>query len=898
MDTLKRKIDEAMQEKFVGNFEFTEGELDSLFAICKKILISYELGDISNISSERDVYFFVAMVNAIKRWNSEEEGFWDWIAGELLDLEHCPQKSYLYLTGLIKRLGRTKQILFLDNAPKKYYATILVHAFAPQKSILSFFELCWEIYCNDLGQNYIENDDIYGIIANELRKKFDVESGEEDVELGSQVYSFRAGIKRLAVDATEVMESLIRDTIGLIHKAFNGELLETSKYYNKIIKEWWIEKESKFGYTLHRERKERVVSDYSAIKPKYILEDNNVKLMIPPIRLKKNFNFCPIIEVYFGEECLIRQEMYTFGSGLIMTTKPLVLNIEAETIKKLRVEIVHCGDKIYSSKNTLMRDYILFKGNREIYTQECAPGNYSLFIDDNEFDSLFQLPTNIKKQHADYYIFNATEGEVLKSEKRFILFVSEKQNRELWLSVEKKNSITYRHEGADYDVIDGDLKIAVLKDFEISDFVVHYEDSNYKLSEFSNYIEGEIRYFNITELLSVCEPQKLAVFKYSNNQIVCSVSVVKFHNIQIEFDKELYYGKDNYGQVRFKTERFDEITTFNINQEEISISVPDGELIFQVPVLKWKIDSGKWQTKEVPEGVWYKDITNASLLTIEAPTRMGYTVGVSAQYLFRTEEDYNNFKLGQTIYSSFSGSREAIVYILLENKTILPLTTIYMEEQFKKGYDPIEFIKPNKIFWAPANIYVGGKEDSFILQLKSNSEILQEINLDLNQKEILLDGLADGAYSLNVLLKPRGFLAKTKVLFEKDIFIGDENVLRFKKKRLLISKWLKSKRKVCTYFVNNIAFVKEIGDNIFYTASISTAPKGALIVLNNINQGYGKFSKNDPMVLRMRKGKKCWFIPLSEQFNDDAYFMNLIEQYIPNEEEIVMEYKLMELKEK
>ena len=45
MDTLKRKIDEAMQEKFVGNFEFTEGELDSLFAICKKVLISYELGD-------------------------------------------------------------------------------------------------------------------------------------------------------------------------------------------------------------------------------------------------------------------------------------------------------------------------------------------------------------------------------------------------------------------------------------------------------------------------------------------------------------------------------------------------------------------------------------------------------------------------------------------------------------------------------------------------------------------------------------------------------------------------------------------------------------------------------------------------------------------------------------
>ena len=899
MEELKRKVNEAMQEKFVGNFEFTESELDDLFSLCKKVLKSYEIGAISTISPERDTWFFVAMVNAIKRWNSEEESFWDWIAGELLDLEHCPQKSYLYLTGLIKKLGRNKQILFLDNAPKKYYATILVHAFAPQKSILSFFELCWEIYCNDLGQNYIENDDIYGIIANELRKKFDLESGEEDVELGSQVYSFRAGVKRLAVDATEVMEILIKDTICLIHKVFNGELLETSKYYNKIIKEWWLEKESKFGYrALHRERKERVVSDYSAIKPKYILEENNVKVMLPPIRLKNNFNFCPIIEVYTGEECLISQEMYTFGSGLIMTTKPLALNIEAENIKKLRIEIVHCGDKIYSSKNTLMRDFILFKGSKEIYAQECAPGNYSLFIDDNEFDSFFQLPNNIKKQYANYYIFNATEGEVLKSEKRFILFVSERQNRELWLSVEKKNSITYRHEGADYDVIDGDLKIAVLKDFEISDFGVHYEDSNYKLSDFSNYIEGEIRYLNITELLSVCEPQKLAVFKYSNNQIVCSASVVKFHNIQIEFDKKLYYGQDNCGKVRFKTERFDETTTFNINQEEISISVPDGELLFQAPVLKWKIDNGEWHTKELAEGIWYKDITNSAILTIEAPTRMGYVVGVSAQYLYRMEEDYNKFKLGQTIYASFSGCREAIVYISIENKGVLPLTTIYMQEQFKNGYDPIAFIKPNKILWDPTNIYVGDKEDSFILQLKRNNETVQEIPVNFNRKEILLEGLEEGEYSLKVLLKARSFLTKAKLLFEKDIFIGDENILRFKKRRLLISKWLKSKRMLCTYFVNNIVFVKEIGDNIFYTASVSTAPKGTLIVLNDIDRGFGKFSRNHPMLLRLRKGKKCWFVPASERLNDDEYFMGIVEQYIPNEEEIVIEYKTMNLKEK
>ena len=70
-----------------------------------------------------------------------------------------------------------------------------------------------------------------------------------------------------------------------------------------------------------------------------------------------------------------------------------------------------------------------------------------------------QYPDNIKKQASSKFVFNAIEGEALQSQGRTILFVSEKQNRDVWVYADKKNDVVFRHDGEDYQVIDGELKI-------------------------------------------------------------------------------------------------------------------------------------------------------------------------------------------------------------------------------------------------------------------------------------------------------------------------------------------------------------------------------------------------------------------------------------------------------
>ena len=53
----------------------------------------------------------------------------------------------------------------------------------------------------------------------------------------------------------------------------------------------------------------------------------------------------------------------------------------------------------------------------------------------------------------------------------------------------------------------------------------------------------------------------------------------------------LYFGENAIGHVRFKTEKYDEETLFDISEKDVCIQVEDGEIIVHPPVLKWKIDN-------------------------------------------------------------------------------------------------------------------------------------------------------------------------------------------------------------------------------------------------------------------------------------------------------------------
>ena len=83
MKELLPKISEAMNETFVGNYVFSEEELAQIYEFAGEQLRNY-----SGSLMGYDQLMFVAMVNAVKTWKSDEDRFWDCIGRKLIGVDN------------------------------------------------------------------------------------------------------------------------------------------------------------------------------------------------------------------------------------------------------------------------------------------------------------------------------------------------------------------------------------------------------------------------------------------------------------------------------------------------------------------------------------------------------------------------------------------------------------------------------------------------------------------------------------------------------------------------------------------------------------------------------------------------------------------------------------------
>lgn len=874
MKELLPKISEAMKETFVGNYVFSDEELARVYDFTGCLLRNYDGGWGNTISQGYDQLVFVAMVNAVKTWRSDEDTFWYCIYKKLIG-SYGSQKIYTYLTGVIDRLGRHGKIMYLSGCTKRYYATILAHAFAPLNSTKSFLELCWNLYSEDMNFTYTKNDDTFALVAEELKRTFSNEKSlEDDLKLGSGVYSLRAGIKRMAIDAPEEMIRYIENTITLLDRVFGGEILDNDRYYNTLVRDWWTEKEKSFGVAKpKRKAYERAITDYSTIRPKYSYNGKQAILTIPSIRLKNNFYDMPLLNIYRKGELVDQQEMRTFGSGLTMATKEMYLYADnlvfEDGVIDCTLEIVHCGDVIYNSKTSLFREYILFRDHREILQEECLPGNYILFAP--KLEEFSAHPESIKKVSGEpnLYILQAQEGELLQNSNRTVFFVVEKQKRSIRISADRKNNAKFIHDGEEYIVIDGELRVVVKSEIDISKYGVRYESTDFRLGAFTCAESEGYKTFFITELLNVCEPQKINIFSYADNKIEASYNVVKFNSISITYDKKLYFDEENLGTVRFHTEKYDKSVSFDINQGEIVIPFDDGDIVLSPPVLRWKFGDGDF-SMQYGEDLWYKNYSNSAELVIDLPTEMGYQVFLNNNTVLSESASFNSFKLGETVWSMLQDSRdEIIVFVKVEDIGVVPILTVCLKEKLK--FSPF-VISGKEMLWDVSKSFVGDSTPKFRLSFCENDTVKHSFDIneiiDENYKSryFSLAELEIGIYDVIVdLMKRVGFIEKPIRLFEQQVMLGDINKIRFKGKCLRFEKVMltgkSSYEEIKPFYVDHLWYIGEFDGCHYYTGSAYIINRnGWKTYLNTMLNSRGEFDKINPIRIELRSENSCFIV--------------------------------------
>lgn len=874
MKELLPKISEAMNETFVGNYVFSDEELARIYDFTGCLLRNYDGGWGNSISQGYDQLVFVAMVNAVKTWKSDEDTFWDCIYKKLIG-SYGSQKIYTYLTGVIDRLGKRGKIMYLSGCTKRYYATILAHAFAPLNSTESFLELCWNLYSEDMNFTYTKNDDTFALVAEELKRTFSYEKSlEDDLKLGSGVYSLRAGIKRMAIDSPEEMIKYIEATISLLDRVFGGEILDNDRYYNILVRDWWTEKEKSFGVAKPKRKSyERAITDYSTIRPKYSYNGKQAILTIPSIRLKNNFYDMPLLNIYRNGELVDQREMYTFGSGLTMATKELSLYADNLIFEDgaidCTLEIVHCGDVIYNSKTSLFREYLLFRDHREILQEECLPGNYILFAPKLEDFSAY--PESIKKVSGEpnLYILQAQEGELLQNPKRTVFFVVEKQKRSIRISADRKNNAKFIHDGEEFIVIDGELRVVVKSDVDISKYGVRYESTDFRLNAFTCEESEGYKTFFITELLNVCEPQKINIFSYADNKIEASYNVVKFNSISITYDKKLYFDDENLGTVRFHTEKYDKSVSFDINQGDIVIPFDDGDIVLSPPVLRWKIGDGDF-SMQYGEDLWYKNYSNSAELVIDLPTEMGYQVFLNNNTVLSESVAFNSFKLGETIWSMLQdGRNEIIVFVKVEDIAVIPILTVCLKEKLK--FSPFA-ISGKEMMWDVSKSFVGDSTPKFRISfcendtVKHSFDISETIDENYKSRYFSLAELEIGIYDVTVdLINRVGFIEKPLRLYEQQVVFGDINKIRFKGKCLRFEKVMltgkASYEEIKPFYVDHLWYIGEFDGCHYYTGSAYIVNRnGWKTYLNTMPNSSGTFDKINPIRIELKSENSCFIV--------------------------------------
>lgn len=870
-----KKIDLIFKNHFLGNsLILSEEEKAEIYERIGNILrnISDLWGTSIRVSDYKIIV--VALVELTKEWDSDEDAWLDYIARRLLGSQTpLTGKPYNQICKCIDTLNSLDSMFVFKCFQKKYYTSICSHAFSPKKSTFSFFDMCWEIYCKDLFQQYDKNDGILDLITSSLNKRIsNSKKDDEDIQLGSKVYGFRAGIKGLAIERQDLLKELLDETFETLNHLTNDEPIKIDNYFISLIKEWWEVKASEFGMQSRRSRTkhEFIASDYSQIKAKYVLIDGYAKLHISSFRLLENFDYEPYIEIKVNGKQAKVESIPTMGSGIILTTKSLEYDLDRfdlDGILDISVEITHRDKIIFQSKNSLKQEFILFTGNKESISQSLIPGTY--FIYAPKIGNI-AVPEDIQKAYGkNLYSVAAREGEVIRSSERIVFFENEKSDRNLYFYANERNDAEYRRDGELYKLIDGDVFLDVEPNLDISDIGLRLNDKIVKLSALGSFDSNGKRRFCVSYDLEFGKPSRISAFRYSDNHILASITVIKFEHISITYDKEIYYGDNLTGEAIFKTERYNLEAKMDVSLEENSIPFNNGEIILNPPVLRWRIDDGDWLIKP-SKPIYFREITNSSLLDIDIPLGFDYIIALSHEVNIHLERtaDGKHYKLGQTIFSINGITLDETMLFIKLNDAFYELARITLKSKFL--IDPI--IVDSK------NFTISWKPDSFVGDRNLNSLKIKIINkegsIDFEQVLSLeasmtfhVDFLEEGYYDVQISGISGGFLRKEEHLFKKEYLFGNFKNIRFKNKILKINRAVtfedtKNKSQIIQirpFYISDVRFLAEKdGFDVYCGNLFLYSNMTGKRIYSNMRDAYGVYQRINPLRIELKTLTSCY----------------------------------------
>ena len=798
-DELTKKVENAiLNNRLVGDMVFTEDEYEALLEYTRGFSSDYNWGKTWNLGGIKDIHF-VTLVEIAKRWKridddeNDEGGFWDFVFKTIGadGYTWTDQKLYSAYTGLISGLGRANRIL-IANTAKKYWATLMMHAFAPIKSIYAFLDLCYNIYRKDLDFNYTESDkwvcEIATIRFCEILQS--AAGNEKTISIGSNTYGVKIGLRTLALnDATQnEFVILIDRTLEIIDKLFRRTAFASKSYFEGIINDWWQNKLAEVRIDRKTGNRSSAAVTKQNITAKFIRNDDTVNLVIPPIRLDSKGSTV-WLSIYAGEngEQRYSNALFTRYGELTVTTtqKEFDLNelLKDDESIKIRVEITENGVVLYDK--TIEREFILFDGENEVLSQLNKTSNY--FVYARNIDSL-RTPADIQTHGSNLYNIYPKVGETLAGVARQVFFVDKATATSNKSTVSLFGSLSdceWRFDDIGCSVFGGKVRLIVPNDTALNGLVLSVDAKRSLLSDLTYRQEDGYKLFDISDFVPKCEPTEVVVYSHQKEVQLIGVYIVVFPNLNIVLSKSAYYGKDEKKLTIFVDDDSRDLYWAN-SDNEVVYPFNEGQLVVKIPYIRWRIDDKNWNKEPLNRRQWYKShFHSCSFLEIDSPHDLENSTVFALIEGQVTAIERNKisgkFEVGRYIYAT--ENKQEIMFFLQNAGKTHELFIVSTAEHFKSP--PLAIVDAKVVFRGGEN-FIGERERKFVITFKSVGREEQVFDSDKLESGII--AIDEGIYWATVRSKISGIFAKAdKVFWQGEFVFGDEHTLKLSNIVLKIS---------------------------------------------------------------------------------------------------------------
>jgi len=883
MNNILHSVEQIFDEKkLVGNHDFTEDEYS--------LMVDYVGTLYDNFDKNSYKLIFTTLVEIAKRWkqfdtpeyDEENSGYWDYVFKTLFGSD-IDQKLCQKYRNVISWLGNDYNIPVVTGG-QHYYATVMMHSFAPKSSIYSFFDLCYNVFKKDLDFGFTSDDEwLCEIVAEQMKNVLGGGYREDKkVSIGSSAYLIKIGLRSIALneDLSANFVQFIKDTFYQINKLFNRERIIEDTRLERYIVEWWKNKteSEKLPDETARRKKIPTVSKQNIVA-KYIRNDNEVFLYIPSIRLDDDTNQMQLL-VYVDGEQIYSEEMRTKRGELVVATKQKEFELN-DLLKKygtvnVRIEITENGVVIFDSEGnkttSLKREFILFDGEKEVFSQINKPTNY--FVYSKDIDALKSIPAELTTCGTNLYNIYPNAGESLIGEIKQVFFVNKEKAARLGENVFLIGNLTnveWLLDDISCVVYNNNVKLIIPDKLNLKALELRIDMKSYKLHnlKYERLVNNCYQYgLNTLGLISENEPIEISLYSYENETTLLTENIIVLPNLEIEFNHFVYYGDIDRKVTITNSDESKELSWSN-QDNEIICALNDGILLIKIPYFKWRINNNEWHNEPINRKLWYKNLLeNGDLLEIDDPKEdeeIQIFGEVDRESFKILKNQSGKFEVGRAIYAN-EGKKDISVYFNYGGERF-GLLTFATKEHFIEN--PLIYID-GKLYWNVEDTFVGDKNNDFFLIVKAAGN--NGMRTKIGEENTELENIGEDLYKIRVKIKDKNIFTREEsyyLIYEGELIVGKPEKFRFKNKKILLkraychqhkcskNKWFSF---IPKYFIEELQFVQE-NENIYYSGQLCVIDKnGKNIVLNRMENEKKSYNKINPVRIELRDNNTLWLV--------------------------------------